>query len=68
MEYILVINGYGCFPSKYEVQLSDVDREDGSGRNQNGDMLRDRAGGQEESYLDLCCYSTVKGRTPVESR
>ena len=27
MEYILTINGYGCFPSKYEVQLSDVDRE-----------------------------------------
>ncbi len=49
MEYILVINGYGCFPSKYEVQLSDVDREDGSGRNQNGDMLRDRAGVRKKS-------------------
>lgn len=51
MEYIITINGYGCFPNKYEVQVSDVDREDGSGRNQNGDMLRDRAGVKKKVIL-----------------
>lgn len=44
MHELVTINGYSFYPSDYEVQISDIDKEEGSGRNQNGDMLRDRAG------------------------
>lgn len=40
---ILKINGvFIQDPSSLQVQLYDLDSEDGSGRNQAGDMLRDR--------------------------
>ena len=67
MEYVLEINGYGCFPSKYEVQLSDVDREDGSGRNQNGDMLRDRAGVKKKVILTFAAIPQSKAERLLQA-
>lgn len=42
MDDVIKINGVGFNPSKLEVQIYDLDSEEGSGRNQNGDMFRDR--------------------------
>lgn len=60
MEYIITINGYGCFPSEYEVQINDVDGEDGSGRNQSGDMLRDRKGVKKKVILNFTAIPQSK--------
>lgn len=42
MEDVLKINGVGFNPASLEFQIYDLDSEEGSGRNQNGDMVRDR--------------------------
>lgn len=42
MDYVIKINGVGFNPSSLEFQVYDLDSEEGSGRNQNGDMFRDR--------------------------
>lgn len=42
MNDVIKINGVGFNPSSLEFQVYDLDSEEGSGRNQNGDMFRDR--------------------------
>lgn len=42
MDYVIKINGVGFNPSSLEFQVYDLDSEEGAGRNQNGDMFRDR--------------------------
>lgn len=42
MDDVIKINGVGFNPSSLEFQVYDLDGEEGSGRNQNGEMFRDR--------------------------
>lgn len=42
MNDVIKINGIGFNPSSLEFQLYDLDSEEGSGRNQQGEMFRDR--------------------------
>lgn len=42
MDDVIKINGVGFNPSSLEFQIYDLDSEEGSGRNQSGDMFRDR--------------------------